>query len=122
VVCPSIPNSAFVSRDGQSWNAIFEKVVCPLPVSGEFSNAYSQNKSAEMPLVQESSIPHVLLKHHWSRKEFTEGVLKCHLPQDTFQNYQIEIRTIQYISCLEQPSTPTARTTNFQQPTTRSSL
>jgi hypothetical protein len=92
------------SQQGQ-WNAICQHVVCPsiltVPLSvvmdshempfvkrwsfrqswNEFSNAYSQNKSAEMPLVQkESSIPHVLLKHHWSRKEFTEGVLKCHLP------------------------------------------
>jgi hypothetical protein len=85
--------------------------VLPSVVWNEFSNAYSQNKSAEMPLVQkESSIPHVLLKHHWSRKEFTEGVLKCHLPQDTFQRItKSRLEPYNYISCLEQPSDPDSK-------------
>jgi hypothetical protein len=88
-------NSAFVSRDGvmkchlskgglscQSWN--------------EFSNAYSQNKSAEMPLVQKESNPTCP-----SQTPLVEEGVHRRCSQMPFavryvsKNYQIEIRTIQ---------------------------
>jgi hypothetical protein len=97
--------------------------VLPSVVWNEFSNAYSQNKSAEMPLVQgvQSTCP--------SQTPLVEEGVHRRCSQMPFAEIRFKritksrLEPYNYISCLEQPSDPpTARTTNFQQPTLDPSL
>jgi hypothetical protein len=105
----------------QSWWTVMK---CHLSKGGlscqswnEFSNAYSQNKSAEMPLVQKESNPTCP-----SQTPLVEEGVHRRCSQMPFavryvsKNYQIEIRTIQsYILPWATIRPRQQRTTNFQQ-------
>jgi hypothetical protein len=115
VVCPSIPNSAFVVMDSHEMPFV-KRWSVPSVVWNEFSNAYSQNKSAEMPLVQRGPQSHMSFSNtigrgRSSQKVFSNAICRRYVSKGT----KSRLEPYNYISCLEPSDPPTARTTNFQQ-------